>query len=106
VHRTRGHDGTERLYLVRRGTVRAERPAPTSAEEERELAALVRRVYDAPEPSGADIPTHDLEEFYLVASWFRTHPPERVAVERPVGAAARSRARDRSHLGGLPPLRP
>jgi excinuclease UvrABC nuclease subunit len=80
VHRARGHDGTERLYLIRRGTVRAERPAPASAEEERELAALVRRVYDGPDPSGADIPTHDLEEFYLVASWFRKHSPDRVRV--------------------------
>ncbi|AHG89055.1 Excinuclease ABC C subunit domain protein [Gemmatirosa kalamazoonensis] len=80
VHRARGHDGSERLYLVRRGTVRAERPAPTTSTEERELAALVQRVYEGPDPSGADIPTHDLEEFYLVASWFRKHPPQRVRV--------------------------
>ena len=78
VHRVRGHDGSERLYLIRRGTVRAERPAPSSTAEERELAALVTRVYDGPDPNGADIPTHDLEEFYLVASWFRKHPPDRV----------------------------
>jgi hypothetical protein len=34
---------------------------------------LTTRIYDGPDPTGADIPTHDLEEFYLVASWFRKH---------------------------------
>ncbi len=71
VHRAVGHDGSERIYLIRRGTVRAELPAPTTPDEEAALAALVRRIYDGPDPSGADIPTHDLDEFYLVASWFR-----------------------------------
>ena len=71
--------------------MRAERSAPTSPEEAQELDSLVQRVYEAPEPSGADIPTHDLEEFYLVASWFRKHPPERVALGPPLSA---------------PPLRP
>jgi excinuclease ABC subunit C len=79
VHRMRGDGGSERLYLIRRGTVRAELPAPTTPDEERELARLMSRVYDGPDPTGADIPTHDLEEFYLVASWFRKHPPGETA---------------------------
>ena len=40
----------------------------------RELAA---KVFTGPDPSGADIPTHDLDEFYLVASWFRRRPTEK-----------------------------
>jgi hypothetical protein len=36
----------------------------------------MHRVYDGPDASGGDIPTHDLDEFYLVASWFRRHPAE------------------------------
>jgi excinuclease ABC subunit C len=62
------------LYLIRRGTVRADRPVPRTAVEEAELAALVERIYLAPETTGRDIPTHDLEEFALIASWFRRHP--------------------------------
>jgi excinuclease ABC subunit C len=76
TYRAAGHDGTERVYLIRRGTVRAEVPCPTTPAEEAELARLAARIYDGPDPSGADIPTHDLEEFYLVASWFRKHAPD------------------------------
>jgi excinuclease ABC subunit C len=76
VYRALGADGSERLYLVRRGTVRAELAPPTTDEEAAALAALERRVYAGPDAHGADIPTHDLDEFYLVASWFRRHPAE------------------------------
>ena len=76
VYRALGADGSERLYLLRRGTVRAELAPPASRDEEAALAALVQRVYDGPDASGGDIPTHDLDEFYLVASWFRRHPAE------------------------------
>jgi excinuclease UvrABC nuclease subunit len=83
VYRAEDGAGGERLYLLRRGTVRAELPAPVTPEEYAALAALRRRVFDGPDPSGADIPTHDLDEFYLVASWFRRHPGELARVERP-----------------------
>lgn len=77
VYRVAGHGGEERLYLVRRGTVRAELAAPTDPDGERELAALAARVFGGPDPRGRDIPTHDLDELYLIASWFRTRPLER-----------------------------
>jgi excinuclease UvrABC nuclease subunit len=76
VYRAAGHDGTDRLYLLRRGTVRAELAPPASDAEQAALDALIARVYDGPDSKGADIPTHDLDEFYLVASWFRRHPAE------------------------------
>lgn len=80
---SRGHDGTERVYLIRRGTVRAECPAPATAEGAAALDALARRVFSSPEAADADVPTHDLDEFYLVASWFRRHPAELAHVQRP-----------------------
>jgi excinuclease UvrABC nuclease subunit len=74
----------ERVYLVRRGTVRAECAAPATDDERLALDALARRVFTAPDP--ADLPTHDLDEFYLVASWFRRHPDEHARTAPPPAA--------------------
>jgi len=72
-----GHADTEWVYLIRRGTVRAEVRAPRTDDERAAFDALVTRVYEGADPSGADVPTHDLDEFYLVASWFRRRPEEK-----------------------------
>ncbi len=77
-----GPGDREWVYLVRRGTVRAELPAPVTDAEHAALAAQLERIYNGPDPTGADIPTHDLDEFYLVASWFRRRPHERARVVR------------------------
>ncbi len=77
AYRTVGADGSEWIYLIRRGTVRAEIRAPVTTGDTAALNSLAARVYDAPDPGGADIPTHDLDEFYVVASWFRRRPGER-----------------------------
>lgn len=76
-------DGGEHVYLVRRGTVRAELSAPQSTEDEAALALLEARVFGDDGDSAAELPTHDLEEFALVASWFRRHPAERARTSRP-----------------------
>ncbi len=73
-----GHGDQEWVYLVRRGTVRAEVRAPDCDVSRSEFAELASRVFDGGDPSGADIPTHDLDEFYLVASWFRRRPEEKI----------------------------
>jgi excinuclease UvrABC nuclease subunit len=72
-----GHADAEWVYLIRRGTVRAEMRAPRTPEEQEAFTALVQRVYAGADPAGADVPTHDLDEFYLVASWFRRRPEEK-----------------------------
>ena len=76
-YRASGPDGSEWIYLIRRGTVRAEIRAPVTPDDSAALDSLAQRVYGAPDRGGGDIPTHDLEEFYLVASWFRRRPSER-----------------------------
>ncbi len=78
-----GHADTEWVYLIRRGTVRAEVRAPRTDEERAAFAALVTRVYEGADPGGADVPTHDLDEFYLVASWFRRRPEEKKRAKSP-----------------------
>ncbi|HEY0930982.1 MAG TPA: UvrB/UvrC motif-containing protein, partial [Gemmatimonas sp.] len=72
-----GHADREWVYLIRRGTVRAELRAPESDADHEAFRTHVERVYDGADPSGADIPTHDLDEFFLVASWFRRRPVEK-----------------------------
>ena len=76
-----GADGQSWVYLVRRGTVRAEVPSPATDEARATLEALASRIFDGPDPAGADIPIHDLDEFYLVASWFRRRPDERAQTQ-------------------------
>lgn len=74
---------TPHVYCIRRGTVRAAVPVPRTESEQAALEAILERVYLAPESTGRDIPMHDLEEFALVASWFRRQPDERRLHTRP-----------------------
>ena len=82
IYRPAGHGGEERVYLLRRGTVRAELGAETPVAAAGQLdapdalEAAARRVFEGPDPRGRDIPTHDLDELYLVTAWFRKHPEE------------------------------
>ncbi len=92
-YHTRGADGSEWVYLIRRGTVRAEVPLPATGEARAELERLATRIFDGPDMSGADIPTHDLDEFYLVASWFRRRPDERARAIAAHADATPSRVR-------------
>jgi len=71
-----GHDGDDRVYLVRRGTVRAWVPAPRTAAQRRKLAALAREHFGPPEPTGALVAKHQVDEILLLARWFRMHPEE------------------------------
>ncbi|MEP6834195.1 MAG: GIY-YIG nuclease family protein [Gemmatimonas sp.] len=76
-------DGQEYVYLVRRGTVRAERVMPTQSGEHLEWDAIAQRVYAEADATGADIPLHDLDEFHLVSSWFRRRPAEKARTFAP-----------------------
>ena len=82
-----GPDEREWVYLIRRGTVRAELPLPATPEEGAALEAAARRVYEGPDPRGRDLPTHDLDEFYLVSSWFRRRAGELGRVRPALGTA-------------------
>jgi excinuclease UvrABC nuclease subunit len=75
--------GGTHVYLVRRGTVRADCAAPQAPAEVAAFHALVARVYDPVEPAGAELPPHALDEFALVASWFRRKPDQRAHTRPP-----------------------
>ncbi len=83
VYRTGDAGDNGRAYVIRRGTVRAELPLPATAEQEAALQELSRRIFHEADPRGSDVPMHDLDEFYLVASWFRRRPDELLRTTQP-----------------------
>jgi len=86
-----GHEGEDRFYLIRRGVVRAERPAPQSTEEWDALREECARVFGtggAPAGGGrvaSTVPAHEVDELLLVTSWFSVKPSELQATV-PAGA--------------------
>jgi excinuclease ABC subunit C len=76
VYTVPGHEGDDRVYLVRRGRVRHEQAAPRTAAERRQLAAHVEAVFAAGEREGAAVPSHEVDELLLLSSWFRRFPAE------------------------------
>jgi excinuclease ABC subunit C len=76
VYPVTGADGEDRVYLIRRGRVREECPAPRTAGERTRLATRVREVFTPPERDGSSVPTHEIDELLLLSSWFRRFPDE------------------------------
>ncbi len=81
-YRVRGVDGDHRVYLIRRGRVRHECPAPRRRAERRAFTELAEQVFAAAEPRGTRVPTHEIDELLLLSSWFRTHPGELTRARR------------------------
>ncbi len=71
-----GYAGDDRLYLVRRGSIRAELPFPRGHAEREFAAARVRDVFSAGEPSLSSVRPHEIAQILLVARWFRLRPRE------------------------------
>ncbi|MDB4949313.1 MAG: Excinuclease subunit [Gemmatimonadetes bacterium] len=71
-----GHDGDDRVYVVRRGTIRAAVPAPRTAAERRRLERLTGEHFGLPEHTGALVARHQVDEILLIARWFRANPAE------------------------------
>jgi excinuclease ABC subunit C len=76
VYPVPGFEGDDRVYVVRRGTVRAERAAPRSTPERFELGRLVDRIFEPGEPGAAAVRMHEIDEILLLSSWFSRFPDE------------------------------
>jgi excinuclease ABC subunit C len=76
VYTVPGHGGEDRAYLIRRGRVRAELPAPQSADERAALAARAAEIFSPKELKSATVPAHEVDELMLLSSWFRKFPKE------------------------------
>jgi excinuclease ABC subunit C len=75
IYTVPGHDGTERLYLIRRGRVRAEMDAPASSAEESALHEALAQIFGNV-TDGVQVPSHEIDELLLLSSWFRRYPRE------------------------------
>ena len=76
VYTVPGFNGEDRVYLIRRGQVRAEEPAPRSHHDRSRIRDLVDDVFRSAERPSASIPTHEIDELLLLSSWFRRFPKE------------------------------
>ncbi len=92
-----GHDAEDRVYLVRRGRVRAEVARPHGAGDAAGLHALARDVFAPRERPGAAVPTHEVDELLLLSWWFRHRPAE---LTRTVPAASLLSAADDAAVAG------
>ena len=68
--------GEDRAYVIRRGRVRADLPAPSTAAARRQFDADVARILAPLERTASVVPGHEVDEVLLVAGWFRKHAKE------------------------------
>jgi excinuclease ABC subunit C len=70
-----GFDGTDRVYIIRRGRVRGELDVPRSDAEHASLNAMLDEIFgDA--TTGMQVPSHEIDELLLLSSWFQRNPDE------------------------------
>jgi excinuclease ABC subunit C len=82
VYRVPGYDSDDRVYVIRRGCVRAERTAPRTARDRRALGTLTAEIFASAHRTPLAVPAHDVDELMLVSAWFRKHPDELERTER------------------------
>ena len=71
-----GFAGDDRLYLIRRGSIRALLPYPRTHAEREFASARVRDIFSASEPRLSSVRPHEIAQILLVARWFRLNPGE------------------------------
>jgi len=90
VYTVPGHGGDDRSYVIRRGRIRAELPAPQSADERSALSGRAAEIFAPAQLKSATVPAHEVDELMLLSSWFRKFPAE---LERTTPASNFPRAR-------------
>ncbi len=76
VYTVPGFGDENRAYIIRRGRVRADLPAPRTAAERTTLAALAADVFLPSESARLTVPAHEVDELLLLSSFFRKFPEE------------------------------
>jgi excinuclease ABC subunit C len=76
VYTVPGHEGDDRIYLIRRGRVRGEYAIPRCEQDRVRLLEMVEDVFSPAERDSAQVPSHEVDELLLLSSWFRRFPSE------------------------------
>jgi excinuclease ABC subunit C len=76
VYTVKGFEGEDRVYVVKRGVVRAELDKPRTSWQREKLKRLTEEMFSVKEPSTMTVPTHEIDELLLLSSWFRRFPDE------------------------------
>jgi len=74
VYRDVGDFGDDRVYLMRRGVVRASYPYPATPIEHEAFRAVVAEEMNQPPPPAGPLPLESIDEVLLMMAWFRAHP--------------------------------
>lgn len=74
VYRDTGDFGDDRVYIVRRGTVRASYPYPATPIEHEAFRAVVAEEVSQPAAPAGPLPLESIDEVLLMMAWFRAHP--------------------------------
>jgi excinuclease ABC subunit C len=75
VYEVQGHSGDDRVYVVKRGSIRQEAPAPAGEEERAALSEQASALLRRNETYARVVPTQ-AAEILLLARWFRLRPEE------------------------------
>lgn len=86
VYHVPGDAGDDRAYVIRRGRVRHEAPAPRTAQDRALFDARVAEAFTTVGRESGAVPAHEIDELLLIASWFRQHPEEMGRAIRPSDA--------------------
>lgn len=70
-----GNDGKDRLYVIRRGRVRAEMDPPVTSLQQSALDEMLADIFSNA-IAGLQVPSHEIDELLLLSSWFRRFPRE------------------------------
>jgi excinuclease ABC subunit C len=76
VYTVKGYEGADRVYLVKRGLIRAELDKPRTSWQRAKLKRLAEDMFSVEEKPTTSVPTHEIDELLLLSSWFRRFPEE------------------------------
>ena len=76
VYLVPGFGNDDRAYVIRRGRVRAELPAPRTPAEQDALRRRAAEVFAPAARRATTVPAHEVDELLLLSSWFRKFPEE------------------------------
>lgn len=74
VYRDPGDFGDDRVYLLRRGVVRATYPYPSTPIEHEAFRSVVAEEARQPDRTSGPLPLDAVDEVLLMMAWFRAHP--------------------------------